>query len=212
MAVNENVLRLVRAFYNREIDDFSLYLEGFGGLFISRTKDGMVMGYKDKNKRLGIDDHVTVFFDKHGLKGLHRKVADAETNVYMKYDVEYFDSSQGIKKLVQDMQKRADVPLYMKPLLVLLYRGMEWAFEGTHLRSAKVLENSEARKLGMKPPCIYVKTGYVERLFFPLYDKTLVLETLINKFKFGESPSRVFSEQHYPGSQITKHPKKKKKS
>jgi len=207
MAVNGNVLRLVRAFYNGEVDDFSLYLEGFGGLFVSRTKDGMVMGYVDKNKRLGTDDHVTVFFDKHGLKELHRKVADAETDVYMKYTVDYFHSPQGIKKLVQDMQKRADVPFYMKMLLILVYRGLNSAFDETHLRSAKVLENSEAQKLGMKSPCIFVKTGYLLRLILPLYDKTLLLQNLFNSFKFGESPSKVFREQHFPGSQITKHQK-----
>jgi len=57
MAFKEDVLRLIRAFYNHEIDDFSLYMEGFGRFFISRTKNGMVIGYTDKNKHFGADDH-----------------------------------------------------------------------------------------------------------------------------------------------------------
>lgn len=212
MDVNEEVLKLTKAFYNHEIEHLNLYIEGFGGLFLSRTKDGMVMGYKDKNMQLGINDHVTVLFDEHELKGLHRKVIDVETDVYMTYGVDYFQSSDGNKKLMQDMQKRGDVPLVIKLLLPLIYRTLSWVFEGTHHRSARVLENSEARKLGMKPPCIYVKLGYVDRIFLPVYGKTILLQNLVNRFRFGEKPSGVFVEQDYPGSQITKHPRKRKKS
>lgn len=212
MAASESVSKLVRTFYNREIDEFSVYLEGFGGIKISRTKDGLVSLFTDKNVRLGIDDHFTAFFDEHGFRGLHRKVADEETDVYMKYNVDYIQSPAGIRKLVQDMQKRKDTSIAMKLLLLVLYRGANWAFTETHSRSVKILKDSEATKLGMKSPCIYVKTRYVDRFLLPIYRKSLVFQNLIHRRRFKERPSKVFREQHYPGSEITKHPKKRKKS
>lgn len=214
MALNEDLSRLMRTFHNREIDDLSLYVEGFGGFFISRTKDGMIIGYKDKNKRFGTDDHMTIFFDESGLKGLHRKVADAKTDVYMKYNVDYFQSSKGTTKLVQDMQKRTDVPLYMKMLLVVLYRVIRAVYAVGFKSSvrAKILENSEARKLGMKSPCIYVKPEVIEKLFLPQYGKIIQLQNLIHMFKFGEKTTKGFREKHFPGIQVTKHPKKGKRN
>jgi hypothetical protein len=78
------------------------------------------------------------------------------------------------------------------------------------MNSAVILEDSYAKKLGMKSPCIYVKPGYLERLILPLYDKTVVMQTFAHTFRFGDKPSRGFVEQDFPGSRITKHPRKAK--
>lgn len=213
MALEEELSKWIKAFYNREIDTFSLYVEGFGGFFLRRTKDGMVIGYLDKNKHFGIDDHVTLFFDTHGLRGMHRKVTDADNVVYMKYNIDYFRSPDGIKKLLQDTQKRNDVPFRIEMLLALLYRTLNWVFDrGMHFRSLKILEDSEARKLGMKSPCIYVKPGYTERILLPIYNKIIQVQSSIHMRKFGKRPSEGFREQNFPGNQITKHPKKEKKT
>jgi hypothetical protein len=211
MDVNEEVLELTREFENREIDHFSVYIEGFGGFFISRAKDGMVMGYADKNKQLGANDHVTVFFDRHGgLTGLHRKIIDAETDVYMTYNVDYFLSPEGIKKLLQSTQERADEPLYMKALMMLIYRQLNWASKRELHKNAMVLKNSEAQKIGVKPPCLYLRVGFVDRLFLFIYGRIILWLNFATMLRVGEIPSRMFVEQHYPGSQITKRPKKKK--
>jgi hypothetical protein len=209
--MDENqVLKLMRAFYNHEIDDFNLYVEGFGGLFISRTKDGMVMGFVDKNKRFGPDDHVTVFFDRQGLKGLHRKVGDAGTDVYMTYNVEYFQSPEGIRKLVQDMQNKRDMPFYLKTLLMVLYKLMRM-FYGAGFKNAVILEEPDAQKLGMKSPCIFVRPGDLVSSTLPLYNWTIRFQRFLHMSKFGERLSEGFAEQHFPGSQIRKHSKRTKR-
>ena len=210
MGVNEDVFKLVESFYNREIDAFDMYLEGFGGVFVRRSKDGLVMGYADKRKRFAADDHYTIFFDRKKISGLHRKLADSETEVYMKYNVEYLQSTDGIRRLTQDMQKKSNMPLYMKLLLTLLYTPAIMAFQGSYkrCREAEILQDSEARKIGMKSPCIYVRLGRLERLLLPLYDKAFLMESLVNRVMYGEKPSRGFREQNFPGSQITKHERK----
>jgi len=212
MEINEGVLKLVGAFYNYEIDDLNLYIEGFGGLFLRRTKDAIVMGYTDKRKRFGKDDHVTLFVDNYQMRGLHRKVSDAETDVYMRYNIDYFQSPEGIRKLAQDMQKGTDVPIYMKPLLLLLYNVLNVMFHRAQssCRDIRILEDSEARRLGMKSPCIFAKLGYIERLTLPIYGDTIVLQSFIHALKFREKSSNGFTEQRFPGSHVTKHPRKEK--
>jgi hypothetical protein len=71
LSFDKRVLEVVKTFHERRIDRLTVYVEGFGGLFLSRVKDGFVIGYIDKNKRFGIDDHVTVFYGEKGLEGLH---------------------------------------------------------------------------------------------------------------------------------------------
>lgn len=206
----EELSRLLNAFYDRKIDDLSLYVEGFGGFFLSRTKDGVVIGYIDEDKRFGIDDHVTFLFDLQEVKGMHRKVIDENNVVYIKYNIDYFRSPDGIKKLLQDLQRRNDVPLSIKILLVPLYWILNWAFNrGMRYRSLKILVNSEARKLGMKPPCIYVKPGYTERFLLPIYNWIIRWQKHVIKRKFGKRTSDAFREQRYPGSHVTKYPKRK---
>jgi hypothetical protein len=210
MASNEDIFRLIEAFYNNRIGDISLYIEGFGGFFLSRTKDGIVIGYVDKNKHFGTDDHFTVLLDNQKVKGIHRKVSDNETDVYVRYEVDYLSSPSGIGKLMQDMQRQANVSLSMKLLFVILYKGLNWSFEGKHHKSIKTLEDSRARELGMKPPCIYVKLRFPEKVVFASIGKVLSLTGFLYKRKFKERPTDGFREQRFPGSHITKHPKKKK--
>lgn len=210
MTASTNLSKLIRSFYNREIDRFSLYVEGFGGFFISRTKDGMVMGFIDKKLLLGTDDHFTVFLDKSGLKGLHRKVTDIETDVYIRYNVDYIQSPEGVRHLIQDMRERRDVSMAVKLLLAFLYKVLDWVSKGTHYRSAEVLQDLEARKVGMKSPCIYVKLKHIDRVFFSVYGKMLQLQNRLQRLRYGKRTSKVFTEHKLPASQTSKRPKRMK--
>jgi hypothetical protein len=170
----------------------------------------MVLGFTEKDKRIGIDDHVTVLLEEQKVKGIHRKVSDDKTDVYMRYGSDYIFSSEGMRKFVQDMQKQTNMPLAMKLLLMILYRAAIWASQGEHHRNIQLLDDSEALRLGVKPPCIYVKLRYVDRFIFSLYGKMITFQSFVYRYKFKKSPSEGFKEQKFVGTHITK--KKKNQS
>ena len=208
MDFDQEILKLTYSFYQREIDYFSLYVEGFGGFFVSRSKDGMIIGYKDKGKRFSEDDHVTIFFDhQEGLKGIHKTVSDEESKVYVKYAVEYFDSDKGVQSLVRDMQLRPDTPSYMKLILIILYAIFRF-FYRLGFRNAKLLNDLQATAIDMKAPCIYVEPKTLARIFLIPYAKMLKSQSSLHRRMFGDEPTKGFKEQQFPGSIITKHEKK----
>jgi hypothetical protein len=208
MNFDQEILKLTYSFYQQEIDHFRLYIEGFGSLFVSRVKDGVVIGYKDRDKRFSEDDRVTIFFDNEKeLKGIHRTVSDDKSEVYMKYAVEYFDSYKGVESLVRDMQLRPDTPSYMKLILMMLYTTFGF-FYRLGFRNAKLLDGLQARGIGMKTPCIYVEPKMVARIFLIPYAKILKSLSSMHKRRFGSVPTKGFIEQQVPGSKITKREKK----
>lgn len=209
--VDRDFKRLMIDFYNREIDRFSVYLEGFGGISVSRTKDGMVAFYTDKNKKLGNEDHVTALFSKGGLISLHRKVSDKETDAFMRLDAGYFESYSGIEKLVQDMQKQTNMPLIAKLLYIPLYTIVIRFFEAKSV-SVRVLNDSEAEKLRMKSPCAYIKPAPVERLLLLIIGRNILLQNLVYLSRFGKKPTDAFREVRVLGTTVTKHPRKRNKS
>jgi hypothetical protein len=213
MDPNEERLKWAKAFCNREIRRFSVYVEGFGEIFIRRVKDGMVIGYRDKNKHFGINDHFTIFFDMHGVTDIHRTVGDASNVVYMKYNIDYFSSPDGIGKLLRDTQKQRGISFATKMLFVIVYKQFNRVFEeGLHVKSFRVLSDLEAQRLGTKSPCVYVKAGYAEQiLFLPLYKIIIQLVSGIFMHRFGKRPSEGFMEQKYMGTHITKHQERKEK-
>ncbi|MEM3572844.1 MAG: hypothetical protein QXW80_03945 [Candidatus Micrarchaeia archaeon] len=170
----------------------------------------MMIGYIDKNKHFGIDDHVTVLFNIYEVKSMHGKVIDQDTIVYMKYDVNYFSSPDGIKKLLQDMQKRNDISFRVKMVLLLIYQIVKWVFDrGCYSRDLRILKNSEARNLGMRSPCIYIKPVGTEKILLPIYNWIICWQSYILKRKFGKRTSITFKEQSFPGVRITKRPKRR---
>jgi hypothetical protein len=206
---DEKIREVVKSFRERRVDRLSVYIEGFGGFFISRSKDGFVIGYMDKNKRFGIDDHVTVFYGKQGLEGMHRKVTDVRNDVYMKFETSYFAAPEGIKKLQQDLQEKRDMRMMMKVLYVVLYRLADLALtQGEKMgEKARLLDVSEARKKGLKSPCIYVRLGFMQRSILYMYDRNILLQTYLTNVLLGEQTTKLFKEQNLPGIQITKHQK-----
>jgi len=207
---NKDFEKLMASFNNREIREFDIYVEGFGGISAKRAKDGMVMFYTDKNKRFGPEDHVTFLFGKDGLDGIHRRVSDAQTNVYMKYEIDYLRSPEGIKKLVQDMQKRTDMPAIAKPMFVALYAYAR-AVCKANFRSIKILADSEAQRLGMHSPCVYVKPRFVDRLALPFMGKNVLLLNFFYQSRFRENPTEGFREARVLGTTVTKKIKGKKR-
>jgi hypothetical protein len=213
MDSNEERLKWAKAFCNREIRHFNVYVEGFGEIFIRRVKDGMVIGYRDKNKHFGIDDHVTILFDRHGIKDIHRTVGDISNVVFMKYNIDYFSSPDGIGKLLRDTQEQRGISFATKMLFVVVYKQFNRVFEeGLQVKSFRVLSDSEAQELGMKSPCVYVKAGYAERiLFLPLYKIIMQLVSGAFMHRFGKKPTEGFIQQKYMGTHITKRQKRKEK-
>ena len=151
MDVDERILKVFRDFHERKIDSLTLFVEGFGGFFFKRVKDGFVVGYEDKKKRFGLDDHVTVFYGQRGLEGLHRKISDKTTDVYVRPEVTYMESSGGINRMLQDLERRGNVNLLTKMIVTLVYKSLGTAFrEGqTMAKRATLLNDSEALKKGV---------------------------------------------------------------
>jgi hypothetical protein len=110
------------------------------------------------------------------------------------------------------MQRQSRMSLGLKIVLMLGYRLLNWSYETTHHKDFRVLKKSEAIDLGMKPPCIYVKLRSAAKLFFIPYGRIISLQARSHKWRFGESPSRGFLEQSFPGSKITKKRKKKERN
>jgi hypothetical protein len=47
--IDPYVLEVIYSFYTGRIRRLSLYAAGFGGFFVSRARDGMVIGYEDRS-------------------------------------------------------------------------------------------------------------------------------------------------------------------
>lgn len=203
-----NISKLIKDFYNRKKDNFNMYIEGFGGIFVKRTKDGMVLGYTDKTKRFGLDDHVTIFFGKSELKGIHRKVADSNTEVYMKFNENYFQSPSGIKSLMTDIQRRSDVPKIMRALMPILYENLKYIYTESGFASANILKDSQAKALGMESPCLYINPGLIKKFILIPLDKIIRFQQKTYMEKFKGNANKGFKEQNIPGNIITKRKKK----
>lgn len=210
MVVYKDVSQLIEAFKSGEIDRFSIYVEGLGGFFVSRSKDGFLFGCTHEKMREGKDDHSTVLWDEHGeLKGFHRKVSDDQTDVYMKYDINYVLLPNGIKKLLQDMSRNNETPFPAKVMQMLFYQSFKSVFERTWDENVRVLKDSEARKRGLKTPCFHVKPKGVERMFFQLLRQSLIAQNRILG-RIHAKPTDRFRERRLVGSIVTKYRKKKK--
>ena len=210
MTAYKDASQLFNAFRNGETNRFSVYVEGVGGFFVSRSKDGIVFGSVDKRMKEAKDDHSTVLWDGYDkLKGFHRTVSDDEAVVNLKYDIDYVLSPNGIKKLLQDTSKKRETPLAMKVMLMLFYRALMLVFQRTWYKCVGVVGDSEARKLGLKPPCIYVKPKGIERVMFPIYARSLTMQNRI-LHHIHAKPTNRFRERRYVGNVVTKSPSKKK--
>lgn len=210
MVVHKDASQLINAFKNGEIDRFSIYVEGLGGFFVSRSKDGFLFGCVDEKMREGKDDHSTVLWDEHGeLKGFHRKISDDETDVYMKYDINYVLLPNGTKKLLQDISRNGETPFFAKVVQMLFYRTFKLVFERTWDENVRVLQGSEARKRGLKTPCFHVKPRNVDKMFFQLVRQSLIAQNRLLG-RIHAKPTDRFRERHLVGSIVTKRRKKKK--
>jgi hypothetical protein len=210
MDSDEASSKWLKAFYNREVTRFTVYLDGFGELFVRRIKDGMVIGYRDKNKHFGIDDHVTIFFDEHGVKDIHRTIGDKSIIVFMKYNIDYFNSPDGIGKLLRDAQEQEGISLGTKVVFMLAYWLLNRVFEGgLNTKIIKGLSDQEAQELGTESPCLYVKAGYAERiLLLPIYKIAIQLVSGAFMYRFNRRPTDGFKEQKHMGIHITKRQKR----
>jgi hypothetical protein len=200
---NPAVSALVMLFYNGKIDRIDVYAEGFGGFYVSRVKDGMVIGYKDRAKRFSADDHVTVFFNKEdGFSGLHRRITDSQSIVYISYAVDYFLTDNGIRKLLQDMQKVPNTSLFKKTLFLMVYQQAKVFYNLGF--SLVLISKTKAKQLGVKSPCIYIKPKLTGKILLIVFSKIIQTLALVNTRKFGNYPSRGFKSQNFPGSIVSK--------
>jgi hypothetical protein len=211
MGAQQEIARILRDFYDRKIDNLNIYLPGFGGLFVGRTKDGIAIGYSDKNKHFGNDDHATVLFDKQGIKGIHRTVSDDYSVVYMKPNVEYIIQANGMKNLLQEIQRKGKMPLPAQAVWMMVFRALNWASESgtTMSKNLTLLTEEQAAKLGMSSPCLYLEPQLNQKLIIPLYNILIRFQNLYFKM-FGKKPTSGFTPGDFPGLRTTKYPKKRK--
>lgn len=214
MSVNTDLREVFRAFHEGRMKRINIYLEGFGGFFLSRVKDGFVVGYVDRNKRIGIDDHATVFYGKRGLEGLHRKVSDSQNAVYMRPEAVYMTSPEGLGKLLQDMQRRKDISAYGKIVTFLVYQalgvGLRQGLKMGESGRVRLLDDVEAQKKGLRSPGLYLKPSFLEMLLLRICGVNIFLQNYMNRLVCGDQSTRPFVEQDFPGVRITRHPKRRR--
>ncbi len=213
MSTQEETKRILIDFYTRKINRINIYLPGFGGLFVGRTKEGLSIGYLDKGKRFGHDDHSTVLFDKEGIKSIHRTVSDDYSVVYMKPNVDYIVQGNGTRSILQDIQQRGKMPLPAKIVWMMVFRTLNWASDSGDAISKNVatLTEKQANELGMDSPCLYIEPQVSQRLIIPLFSVLIKFQSYANSRMFNKRPTSGFIPGDFPGLITTKHTKRKTK-
>jgi len=197
------VEELLKDFINKKQRRFYLHIAGLGMFFVSRSSSGIVLGYVDNRLKGGLDDHVTFILGrKYDLKGFHRKVIDKDTEVRIDPNVDYILSPDGLKKLIEDLN-RVRAKFLLKIVLILIYQAVRWAFK-TGYRDASLLSNEKARRINLKNPCILTDLPMTYKI--PLIAMMNVFKIIyqFQKKKFPTTPTAVFRPQNVPGSVVEK--------
>jgi len=198
------LLELARSFHNNKEEKVYVYLKNFGGIFAKRIKDGMTLGYLEKRNKIGKEDHATIFYNTTvGLSGLHRKIVDNKTTVYVHYMLEYVTRKNGLKRLLVDLLNDENTEGYVKAIVLFVFYEIR-LFYGIGLKRVTLLSNTKAKRLGMKSPCIFIETGLVGTVQLVVFSKLLPVIRYYSVQSFGDSPSRGFKEQGFPGAVISK--------
>lgn len=160
-------------FYNRKINNLYVFLPGFGLLFVGRTTGGLSMGYLDKKKLMAKNDHATFIFDTQRISSIHRTISDNNTVVYMKPNVDYIIKVNGMRGVLQEIEKRfGNMPFAARLVWMMVFRTLNWASEnGTALsKNIAVLTEKQASELGVGPdcPCLYIKLQFSQKMVIPL--------------------------------------------
>jgi hypothetical protein len=203
---DKRVKQVFEDFHDRKIHRLTLFLEGFGGFSVKRSQDGFVIVYIDRNKRFGQNDHFTVLYDQDGLKGVHRTLSDNTAKVHVRPETTYFTSDEGIKKMLQDMEKRGNVNVYTKGLFSAVYMTLGVVFrQGPKMaEKAKLLDDSEAIRQGFRPPCVYVETDFLQKLLLQVSGANILLQRYLTDAIVGEQVTRTFHPTDLRGAQVTK--------
>jgi hypothetical protein len=56
----------------------------------------------------------------------------------------------------------------------------------------------------MKSPCLYLKTKVLGKIMMILFSRIITGMNYVQKRKFGDKPTRVFPNQNFPGSRVTR--------
>ncbi len=194
--VQNELKEILLGFADGKIKRINVYVEGVCGLFVSRSTDGMIMGYIDPSLREAEDDHLTSIINPDfTLRSFHRQIADKNASYYLYGEATYLKSTYGLHKLLQDMQSAANVPFYMKSLQLLMYNALRWA-ESTGFESIKgieVLAEPVARNMGLKSPCIIIRTSASKRLGL-----TLIVNLLRLQYAIMKQTRRDLNSRHRP--------------
>ena len=208
MLKNKDLFSIALAFHYKQIDKIYVYIKNFGGLYASRTKDGMTLGYLDKLNKIGKEDHATIFYNTEvGFSGLHRTIIDSESVVYLRYSMHYITRNNGLKLLLVDLLKDGKTPGYMKAMLLVVFYEIR-LFYKRGVKKTVLLSKSKAKSLKMKSPCIFVETGIIGKIQLAFFSKLLPVLHYYSDQKFGNKPSRGFQEKQFPGAIISKKRKK----
>jgi hypothetical protein len=96
----------------------------------------------------------------------------------------------------------------MKIILMLLYYEVGFFYRLGINIDLKLLSNTQAKRLGMKNPCLYMRPKFLGRILLVGFGKIVTYQSLIHGKAFGDKPTRGFVAQNFPGNRITKRQKK----
>lgn len=213
MCAQEETARVLRNFYERKTDRLNVYLPGIGALFVARTTDGISIGYLEKNKRFGYDDHTTIIFDLQGIKGIHRTVSDNSSVVYMKPNIEYIIHNNGARSVLQEIEQQGKMPFPAKAIWMMIFRTLNWASDSGNKISKNVttLTEEQANELGVKSPCLYIKPELSQSLIIPLFNVLIRFQSYGYSRMFGKRITAGFIPGAFPGLKTTKYIKEDRK-
>jgi hypothetical protein len=207
LSKNTELMSVIKSFYFNETSTIYLYLKNFGGLFASRTRDGMIMGYLDRLFKIGQEDHATIFFNsEQGFVGLHRTVRDESSTVYLRYSMDYITNKNGLKDLFMNLYNDRETPSYIKTTLFIVFFEIRF-FYGLGIKKIFLLSKTKAKDLKMKSPCIFVETNFIGKIHLAIFAKIIKVIKYVSEKNMEIYPLKVsriknFHVQISPKKQI----------
>jgi len=142
----------------RNNDHFTIYVEGTE-IFVSKSKDGFILGYADNELRSAPDDHVTLVLAKESprIEKIHRTVDDTEERRYIDIDPSIVTSEKSLIQYLKDLNS-SSAPLSQKWVLVMMYYLLRWGYGvGGRQENVEIPDEARAKELGLRYPAVIIK-------------------------------------------------------
>jgi hypothetical protein len=167
-------------------------------LFIDFTKDGIILGFKEKRLKADSEDHVVIIFDNNkNISTVHRTVIGDELTQYSHIDWQYIGRYSRVLKLFNDLTStEAGKPF--QQILPIMYFLMNYVIKMAERCEYKFLTKEEAIKLGISKYPVFVVT-FKNRLDRVVYNIIIKQLPIMNKNYFVRT-----REQKTPGLVTTR--------